>query len=94
MIQLTYEYQGNTNSMEGNLMKKLLEVGNRYAKNSDWKDFALTKLCLCAMGILIGIKIPTNKKKITAIISGGLFGVTYVILMAKVFTIVKNMMNE
>ncbi len=75
-------------------MKKLLEVGNRYAANSDWKDFALTKLCLCAMGILIGINIPTNKKKITAIISGGLFGVTYVILMAKVFTIVKNMMNE
>ena len=78
----------------GNRMKKLLEVGNRYAKNSDWKDFALTKLCLCAMGILIGIKIPTNKKKTAAIISGGLFGVTYVILMAKVFTIVKNMMNE
>ena len=44
-------------------MKKLLELGNRYAENSDWKDFALTKFCLCAMGILIGLKIPTNKKK-------------------------------
>ncbi len=75
-------------------MKKLFEVGNKYAENSDWKDFALTKLCLCAMGILIGIKIPTNKKKATAIISGGIFGVTYVILMARVFTIVKNMMSE
>ena len=75
-------------------MKKILEIGNRYAEQSDWKDFALTKFCLCAMGILIGLKIPTNKKKTTAIISGGVFGVTYVVLMAKVFKIVKNMMNE
>ena len=74
-------------------MKKFLEIGNRYAENSDWKDFALTKFCLCAMGILIGLKIPTNKKKVTAIISGGVFGATYMVLMTKVFNIVKDMMN-
>ena len=38
-------------------MKRILEIGNRYAEQSDWKDFALTKICLCAMGILIGLKI-------------------------------------
>ena len=75
-------------------MKKLLELGNRYAENSDWKDFALTKFCLCAMGILIGLKIPTNKKKTTAVISGGVFGVTYVVLMSKVFKIIKEMAND
>ena len=75
-------------------MKKLLELGNRYAENSDWKDFALTKFCLCAMGILIGLKIPTNKKKTTAVISGGVFGITYVVLMSKVFKIIKEMAND
>ena len=77
-------------------MIKILEIGNRYAEQSDWKDFALTKFCLCAMGILIGLKIPTNKKKVTAIIAGGIFGVTYSVLMTKVFKIVKslNQRNE
>lgn len=31
-------------------MKKLFELGNRYAEKSDWTDFALVKLCLGAMG--------------------------------------------
>ena len=75
-------------------MKKLLELGNRYAENSDWKDFALTKFCLCAMGILIGLKIPTNKKKTTAVISGGVFGITYVVFMSKVFKIIKEMVKD
>ena len=44
-------------------MKKLLELGNDYAANSDWTDFALAKFCLCAMGILIGIGIPEGKAK-------------------------------
>lgn len=52
-------------------MKKLLEIGNRYAAESDWKDFALTKFCLCAMGILIGIHIPVKGKKTTSVIAGG-----------------------
>ena len=75
-------------------MEKLLELGNRYAENSDWKDFALTKFCLCAMGILIGLNIPTNKKKTTAVISGGVFGITYVVLMSKVFKITGQLLKN
>ena len=70
-------------------MKKLLDIGNRYAANSDWRDFALVKFCLCAMGILIGLSIPARKKKFTSAIAGGIFGATYVLLMRKVFRIVK-----
>lgn len=33
---------------------KLLEFGNRYARQSSWKDFALTKLCLFSMGLFVG----------------------------------------
>lgn len=74
-------------------MKKILEIGNRYAAKSDWKDFALTKFCLCAMGILIGIHIPEKGKKTTAIIAGSVYCATYVILMKKVVMIVKEMIE-
>ena len=72
-------------------MKKFLEIGNRYAEQSDWKDIALTKICLCAMGILIGLKIPDKKKKPAAIISCLAFLGTYELLMTKVFKIIKEM---
>ena len=74
-------------------MKKLLEIGNRYAEQSDWRDFALTKFCLCAMGILIGMHIPIKGKKTTSVITGGVFFVTYVLLMKKVVKIVKEMLD-
>lgn len=71
-------------------MKKLLEIGNRYAAQSTWKDFALTKFCLCAMGVLIGMIVPRKCKKKTAKIAGTIFGVSYSILMTKVFMIEKD----
>ena len=39
-------------------MRKLLEIGNRYAKESTWKDFALVKFCLFAMGLAAGTQVP------------------------------------
>lgn len=33
-------------------MKKLLELGDRFAQQSDWKDFALTKFCLFAINVV------------------------------------------
>ena len=75
-------------------MKRILEIGNRYAEQSDWKDFALTKICFCAMGILIGLMISKNKKKPVAIISGITFLGTYVVLMTKVFKVIKEMLKK
>ncbi len=75
-------------------MKKFLEIGNRYAEQSDWKDFALTKICLCSMGILIGLKISENKKKPIAIISSIAFLGTYALLMTKMLKIVKEMLDR
>ena len=43
-------------------MKRILEIGNRYAEQSDWKDFALTKFCLCAMGIVFKILKYLNQR--------------------------------
>lgn len=78
---------------EGN-MKKLLELGNRYAKNSDWTDFALTKICLCSLGVLIGLNIPKRSKKTAAILLSISFAGTYAILMNKVFNIAKEMADR
>ena len=72
-------------------MKHLIELGNRYASESDWTDFALTKLCLCAIGVLIGINISEKDKKYAVPIAGGIFLATYIPLMTKVFKIIKEM---
>ena len=32
-------------------MDKLFDFGNRYARESTWKDFALVKFCLFSMGL-------------------------------------------
>ena len=70
-------------------MKKLIELGNLMAKNSTWKDFALVKLCLCAMGIIIGVLLPDQAKQITHIIAILIFVATYIPLMCRFFQIVR-----
>lgn len=68
-------------------MRNLFELGNQYAKESDWKDFALLKLCLCAMGIVIGTQVTPEYKKTVIRASIGVFIATYIPLMAKIFKI-------
>lgn len=43
-------------------MKCLTDIGNRYVKESDWKTITLLKFCLCAMGIMIGLKVPRESR--------------------------------
>lgn len=69
-------------------MRKIFKLGNQYAKESDWKDFALLKLCLCAMGIVIGTQVTPKYKKPVIYVSIGVFIATYIPLMAKVYKIV------
>lgn len=69
-------------------MKNIFELGNQYAKRSSWKDFALLKLCLCAMGIVIGTNVPPKYRKTVTRISVAVFIATYIPLMAKVFKII------
>lgn len=68
-------------------MKKLFEIGDQYAKESSWKDFALIKFCLCAMGIVIGTKVTPKYKETVTRVSVAVFIATYIPLMAKVFKI-------
>lgn len=52
-------------------MKRLFELGNQYVRESDWKDLALVKFCLCAMGIMIGTQVPKNTKKQSLQVAAG-----------------------
>lgn len=69
-------------------MKKLLGYADEYVKQSDWKDLAMIKFCLAAMGVLIGISLGEKEKKPAAWIAGGIFLTTYIPLMTKFFRVV------
>lgn len=64
-------------------MGKLFAYADQYVERCDWKDIALIKFCLCAMGIMIGLVIPREKKKCPMILAGIVFIVTYIPLMVK-----------
>lgn len=64
-------------------MKKLFVCADQYLKESDWKDLALVKFCLCAIGIMIGLMVPKDKKKYPFLIALIVFIITYIPLMIK-----------
>lgn len=68
-------------------MKKLFALADAYLKESDWKDLALIKLCLCAMGILIGMALPRKHRRIVIPAALAVFLATYIPLMAKLYRI-------
>lgn len=69
-------------------MKRLIQYGNAYAKQSDWRDFALVKFCLCAMGVMMGCAVSPKHKK--WVVGGSLvvFLATYIPLMGKFLHII------
>lgn len=69
-------------------MKKLFGYADKYIAQSDWKDLAMIKFCLAAMGVMIGVFVPEKRRKTAVWIAGGVFTATYLPLMAKFFRIV------
>ena len=65
-------------------MKKLLDLGNRFARQSTWKDFALTKLCLFSMGLAVGTLVSEQHKKGIMIAAICVFAATYIPLIVNV----------
>ena len=54
-------------------MRKLLNYGNEFAKQSTWKDFALLKFCLFSMGAIWGMTIPKKAHKPATCIATSVF---------------------
>ena len=71
-------------------MKKLFTYADAYIQECTWKDLALLKFCLAAIGLLIGLEVPEVKKKPSAIAGSLVFLATYIPLMAKFFRVVLN----
>lgn len=69
-------------------MKKLFSYADAYVAESDWKDLAMLKFCLAAMGVIIGLSIPEKKKTTASRIAGMTFLATYIPLMTKFYRIV------
>ena len=69
-------------------MKKLLEIGNQYARESDWTDFALVKICLCAMGIAIGAQVSPKYRRAVTGAAAGVCVAAYIPLMARLFAVI------
>lgn len=70
-------------------MKLLFKAADRYLEQSDWKDLALIKFCLCAMGILLGCNVPDKEKKPVMLGAAAVFTATYIPLMTKLFRVLK-----
>ena len=69
-------------------MNKWFSYANEYVKQSDWKDFALVKLCLCSAGVMIGISLTKKAKKLAAFGAMAVFITTYLPLIIKFLRIV------
>lgn len=63
-------------------MTRLFESADRYLKACSWREIALLKVCLCAVGVLIGVALPQRRKKSAAWMAALAFAATYVPLMA------------
>jgi uncharacterized membrane protein len=68
-------------------LMKWYDSADRYMQNSDWKDFALLKFCLLALGVIAGLYVPEEKKRPVLIAAAALFFATYIPLMVKVFSV-------
>ena len=64
-------------------MKKLTDAANRYLRACDWRDIAVLKICLCALGVLLGLAVPGRKKRRAAWAAALVFAAAYVPLMGK-----------
>ena len=75
-------------------MHVLFESADRFLAESDWKDLALIKFCLFAMGLLGGICLPRRAKKPAFFGALAVFFATYIPLMAKYFRVLIDMLSD
>ncbi len=75
-------------------MKFLFDTADKYLKQFDWKDLALVKFCLFAMGLICGMQIKGKYKKPVTIGALIVFLATYIPLMADFLPMLKNEIQQ
>ena len=73
---------------ESSEMKKIFCYAEKYIAKSNWKDLAMLKFCLFAMGVIAGMQIPEKNRKQEGAIAAVVFVATYIPLMAKFFSVI------
>ena len=48
-------------------MKKLLDWANGCIRRWDWKDVALLKFCMLALGVLVGLAMPHRGRRLAKV---------------------------
>ena len=64
-------------------MKSVFSAADAYIAKMNWKDLALVKLCLCAVGVMLGLAAPKRLRKWAALGAMALFAATYLPIMLK-----------
>jgi uncharacterized membrane protein YoaK (UPF0700 family) len=82
------------NRKVGRSVKKLFDAADRYVAQSNWKDFALVKFCLCAIGVIIGVLLPQSVKTAAFWVALVVFVITYIVLMTKFFRVLLSAPTE
>lgn len=70
-------------------MRRVFVYAERYIAKSNWRDLAMLKFCLFAMGVLAGMQIPEKNRKRAGRIAAAVFVATYIPLMAKFFSVIR-----
>ena len=63
-------------------MKKLFNWADDCIRQWDWKNVALLKFCMLALGVLLGLALPRCARSRARAVSGMVFLLTWVPLMA------------
>ena len=63
-------------------MKDLMNCADKYIKKCGWRDIALLKICVLALGIMVGLCISPNNKKSALWAAMAVFVVTYIPVMS------------
>lgn len=64
-------------------MKNLIAAGNLYLKKMDLSDVALLKVCVGALGVLIGLGAAKKHRRGAGLLAGLVFCLTWVPLMGR-----------
>ena len=64
-------------------MKNLIAAGNLYLKKMDLSDVALLKVCVGALGVLIGLGAAKKHRRGAGLLAGLAFCLTWVPLMGR-----------
>lgn len=71
------------------MFKKLFSAADRYLALCGWRDLALLKFCLAAMGFMLGLTVPREKRAWPLAAAALVFLTTYIPLMGKFFSVLR-----